>query len=382
MIGTRALRFAALLLAAASAAPVAAQSLFSTRGLGVPMRPVDARAATLGGIGVGLIGFNTSLTNPAELAGITQRGVSAALQPVSTSFDVDGAEDGTSATRFPLIAVIYPLSGRLVTSVGYGSFLEQSWGVLTQSTEVIGGNTYTITDVLRSRGGVAQARLSAAYSVTPSLAVGAGAGLLTGNVTRQAARAFVDSAGLQFRTFNHEFGWRYSGVVGVVGARWDLLGRVRLAGSAMFGGDVTATGFTDDSEDRTYGGPRELSAGASARVSPLLLATGGAVWSRMPTTDGPVESRETLRVGGGLEYQGVRSGVRTYPLRLGAHYAELPYHRTGAGVGFLLGDAAAPAAVADIGIERGRRTGLNSAAGDELSESLWRFSVSLSLFAR
>jgi hypothetical protein len=383
----------AALLTGTAAAPAAAQSLFSTRGLGVPVPAVDARAAALGGIGVGLIGFHTSLTNPAELAGVTQRGVSAAFQPVSTSFDVADAQDGTSGTRFPLMTIIYPFGQRLVGSIGYGSFLEQSWGVLTQSTQVVGGETYDVTDLLRSRGGIAQARVSAVYSLSPSLAVGAAGGLLTGNVQRVAGRVFTDTLGAQFRGFSEELRWEYRAPIGVVGVRWDIAGRMRLGASALFGGELNATGGTSRSDDRTYGAPLQVSAGASARLTPLMMVTAGTVWSRMPATDGVTLMQETLRVGGGIEYQGLRSGLRTYPLRLGGHWAQLPYYQQGentptewgvaGGMGFRLGDPTNPAAVVDVGVERGGRTGLGSATlSTDLTESLWRFSVSLSLFAR
>lgn len=382
---------AALLLAAA--APVTAQSLFSTRGLGVPVRPVDARTAALGGIGVGMIGFHTSMTNPAEMAGVTRRGVSAALQPVSSSFDIDGAEDGVSGTRFPLLSVLYPVSPRLVASIGYGSYLEQSWGIQTQSSVVIGERTYQVSDVIRSDGGIAQARLGAAYTVTPTFAVGAAVGLLTGGVERSAGRAFADSAGSSFNLLTDTYRWTYSAPVASVGMRLDIAGRVRLGVSAMAGGELSATAQTEDAVDREYGAPLELAAGASARLSSLLVANGGVVWSRVPSIDDQVMARETLRFGGGLEYQGLRNGQRTFPLRLGAHRAELPYHLAGEaaasewgaalGVGFRIGDPVDPAAVADVAIERGGRSGFSGGTvSDGLSESLWRLTISLALFAR
>ncbi|CAN5633656.1 hypothetical protein BH23GEM10_BH23GEM10_16410 [soil metagenome] len=382
---------AALLMGAA--APVTAQSLFSTRGLGVPVRPVDARTAALGGIGVGMIGFHTSMTNPAEMAGVTRRGVSAAVQPVSSSFDVDGAQDGVSGTRFPLLSVLYPLSPRLVASIGYGSYLEQSWGVHTESTVMIGDRTYEVRDVLRSTGGIAQARIGAAYTLTPTLAVGAAVGLLTGSVERTAGRAFIGAEGSGFNLLTDTYRWSYQAPVATVGMRLDIAGRVRVGASAMAGGELQARAQTDDAVDREYGAPLELSAGASARLSSLLVANGGAVWSRVPSISDEVIARETVRFGAGLEYQGIRNGQRTFPLRLGAHRAELPYHLAGeeaatewgvgVGFGFRIGDPVDPAAVADIGIERGGRSGFGGGAVDGgLSESLWRFNISLALFAR
>lgn len=373
------------------AAPLSAQSLFSTRGLGVPAPPIDARAAALGGIGVGLIGFHTTMTNPAEIAGVTRRGVSAVLQPISTSAEVAGAEDGTAATRFPVLRMMYPISDRLVASLGYGSYLEQSWAVASESRQVIDNREVTVNDVLRSTGGIAQLRLGAAYSLTRNFAVGAAAGLLTGNVERVASRAFSgdNAAGLQ--PFEQRLRWNYLAPVGAIGIRWDVAGIARLGASAMVGGSVEAEGREGNAQDRSYGSPVELAAGASTRLGPLMTANAGVLWSRPPSTEGETVGRETLRVGGGLEYQGVRSGARTYPVRVGARWEQLPYHLraeeaptewgAGLGVGFRLGEPANPAALVDVSVERGARSGLGGGAvSGGLSEQLWRFTFSLSLF--
>jgi hypothetical protein len=381
---------AVLALLLTAAAPAAAQSLYNTRGLGVPTPALDARASALGGIGVGLIGFHTSMTNPAEMAGLTRRGVSAVLQPVSTSADVDGAEGGTAGTRFPVLRMIYPVNERLVLSLGYGSWLEQSWAVRSESQQQIGGRPVTVTDIVQSTGGIAQLRLGAAYWVSPTFSVGAAAGLYTGNVERIAFRGFVGDTAVMLAPFEQRLRWTYLAPLGAVGVRWDIAGVARLGASATVGGSVEARGVEGNAEDRTYGAPLEFAAGGSARINPLLTANAGAVWMRLPSTEGTTVSRETLRVGGGLEYQGVRSGARTYPIRLGGRWEQLPYHlqgetpaeerAAGIGVGFRLGDPANPAAVADIGLERAQRTGLGGGAVTSLSEGLWRFTFSLSLF--
>jgi hypothetical protein len=374
------------------AAPGSAQSLFATRGLGVPVTPVDARGAALGGIGVGLLGFHTSLVNPAELAGLSRRGVSAALQPVSTSIDVDGAEDGTSGTRFPMVSILYPMSPRLVLSLGYGGYLDQTWGVLSQSEQVINEETVTVNDLLRSTGGIAQMRLSGAYSLSPTFAIGVAAGLLAGNVDRLAVRTF-DDEGNDIRFFEERRRWRYSAPIAAAGFRWDAASRIRLAASVMAGTDLEARSDDEGAEDRDYGAPLEVNAGASVRLAPLLMVTAGGALSRVPETTGTTVSSETMRLGGGFEYQGLRSGLRTYPIRLGARWSQLPYHMEGesqatefglsGGLGFRLGDPMDPAAVADFSVERATRSGLEGAAvSDGVTEELWRFTFSLSLFAR
>lgn len=380
------------LLMACVAAPGSAQSLFATRGLGVPVAAVDARGAALGSIGVGLLGFHTSMVNPAELAGLSRRGVSAALQPVSTSVDVDGVEDGTSGTRFPTVSILYPVSQRLVLSFGYGGYLDQTWGVLSQSEQVINDETVVVNDLLRSAGGIAQMRLSAAYTLSPTLAVGVAAGLLAGNVDRFAVRTFED-AGNSIRFFEERRRWRYSAPIGIAGVRWDAASGLRVAASVMAGGELAARSDDEGADDRDYGAPLEVNAGGSLRLSPLLMATAGGAWSRVPSTAEPTVSSETMRVGGGVEYQGLRSGLRTYPIRLGARWAQLPYHfnsesqpterGVSGGIGFRLGDPMDPAAVADFSVERASRSGLSGGAVAEgVDEQLWRFTFSLSLFAR
>jgi hypothetical protein len=382
---------AALLLLTLFTTPLQAQSLFGVRGLGVPAPPIDARAAALGGIGVGLTGFHTSMMNPAEISGVTRRGVSAALQPMNMNANIDGAEDGTAGTRFPVLRMIYPVNERLVMSLGYGSYLEQSWGVLTRSQQEIEGRTVTVNDLLRSTGGIAQLRLGAAYSLSPSLAVGAAAGLFTGNVERLAARGFTNDTLGTLQPFEQRLRWTYLAPLVSVGARWDVAGVARIGASALIGGTIEAEGREGPAEDRSYGAPLELAAGASTRFGPLLTANAGVVWSRPPGTEGETVTRETVRVGGGLEYQGVRSGARTYPVRVGARWEQLPYHLqaeapatewgAGLGVGFRLGEPANPAALVDLSVERGERSGLaGGALSGGLTEQMWRFTFSLSLF--
>jgi hypothetical protein len=98
----------AVLFSLALAADASAQSIFSTQGLGVPFAPVDARAQVLGGTGVGLLGLNASLANPAELVGIRGRGMVAAMQPTNRTVRFEGETDRIGGTRFPLVHMFQP----------------------------------------------------------------------------------------------------------------------------------------------------------------------------------------------------------------------------------------------------------------------------------
>jgi len=383
----------------ATAGSVSAQTLFSTRGLGVPLPAVDARARALGGIGVGLLGLNTSLVNPAEIAGLGRRGVAAALQPSSGSSEVAGVEDDLSASRFPLIRVIYPVSSRVVASVGYGGVLDESWAIATDGFERIGSDSVATRDVLRSTGGLGQVSVTFAYSVTPSLAIGIGGGLYTGSVQRRALRQFTDTA-FALADFETRLRWEYRAPVAVAGVRFDPNPNLRVGASVTVPGtlDVRAKeGAVEDGEIRM---PISASFGASTWLAPELLLAAGAEWSGRGGgetnvfEDGSVVRRNAWRYGGGVEWEGLSSGTRTFPVRLGGSFAQLPYYNedeaapsewsAAFGLGFrLAGDEAGPLAVADIGIERGGRTGLESTRiAEGVTESFWRFTFSLSLFGR
>jgi len=379
------------LITTAAAAPLQAQSLFATRGLGVPLNAADARVSALGGIGVGLLGFHPAVTNPAELAGLSRRGVTAAFQPTDVDVDVEGTADGTSGTRFPLLSAVFPLTPRLVTGVAFGGYLDQTWGVAQETTIDVGGRDVTATDNITSTGGIAQMRLQAGYALSPTFSVGVGAGLLTGSVERRVRRTFADTS-VTLSTYDQRTNWRFFAPLVSVGARWEPSELIRVGASLMAGTDLDATADSVDDGERIYGAPLEFAAGASARLSSVLLVTAGGAWSRMPSTEGGIETHATMRFGGGLEYEGVRRGQRTFPVRLGARWTGLPYAASGeeqptewgigGGLGFRLGDPANPAAVVDFGVERGERSGLSGITLDQgVTEKLWRFTVSLSVFA-
>lgn len=389
-----------VILALAVAAPARAQSLFSARGLGLPVAPVDARARALGGIGVGILGLNTSMVNPAELSGISRKGITAALQPSSTDVTIGDVTDDVSGTRFPLVHAILPLSQRIVVGLGYGAVYDQFWAIQLADTVTIGDSRVGVNDVVRSEGGVGQARLSAAFALTNSFSVGGAVGLHTGSLEREVDRSFGDS--ITYDPFTTQIRWDYSGVVGAVGARWDPDPAVRLAATATFGGDIDADGKQGNAIDRSFAAPLRVAFGASGLLGSALIASVGGEWSQAEEDEGEAAvpglalatAGDTWRFGGGLEWTGSPGATRNFPIRIGGSWAALPYHladeeeatewTVGGGIGLRLADAARePYALADVSIERGSRSGFGSATlGGGLEESFWRLTISLSLFGR
>lgn len=392
----RILSIIALLAAIPGAAH--AQSLFSTQGLGSPLPGLDARARGLGVNGVGLIGLSTSMMNPADQAGIFRRGVAASFQPWSGTANFNNEEGDLSGTRFPVMQIFYP-AGRFTVTLGYAGMVDQSWAIIAESEEVLGGETVPITDVVRSSGGIGEAKLGAGYYMNEKLSFGASVGLHTGNVQRSIRREYGDSALL--RPFSTMHIWEYSGPTAAVGMRWDPVRAVRVGASVSWSGTLDAKPDSGTAGSYSYDMPVRFNAGASAQIAPNLLVAASASMANWgsgtysaPGTNTSTVAQRTLDIGGGLEWSQLRAGERIFPLRIGARRTQLPFHgnsesaasefTVSGGLGFqLAGDDFGPLAMADLGFERGKRNGWESTANpDGLSETFWRMTVSVSLFGR
>lgn len=384
----------ALLIPAASNA----QSLFSTHGLGTPLEGIDARSRALGISGVGLLGLSTTLLNPAQQAGTVRRGVSASFQPWSGTAKVAGQEGDVGGTRFPLIEVMYPVS-KITFTLGFSGLLDQSWSISAQGKELVGSDSLATRDVVQSTGGINEFKFGGAYMVSPRFAVGAAVGLHAGYLERTLTRQFTDST-VALLNFRNRSRWDYSGPIASVGFRWDP-GTARVGGSITFGGTLDAKPQEGSTTTYSYDMPLRVALGASARVSSNVLLAGSATFASYGSGDysAPGISVKSVAenaydIGGGIEWQKLRSATRVYPLRFGFRYSQLPFHNVGdttpkewaasTGIGFrLVEDDFGPLAVADLGFERGKRSGWeNSARPEGLSETFWRITASISLFGR
>lgn len=383
-------------LALLTATPAAAQSLFGAQGLGLPVDPLDARARILGGIGTGLPGVNPSMVNPADEAGTLRRSVAAVFQPTAEQLSMAGQEDRVGATRFPLLRVIFPLTERLALTAGYAGVLDQSFGIVAERTEQLGDRTIDVRDILRSTGGMARAELSAAYQLHERFAIGLGAGVYTGEVQRRTVRVFPDSV-VTLPAFESLRRWQYGGPNVTVGARWDPLDAVRVAGSLRWSGDVELESVGDDGRSEIPM-PMVATAGVSVLVSTDLLAHAGGSWSSWSRADGmalpwqgtgAIQADDSWKMGGGLEWNGITARGRTVPVRIGGQYGQLPFlvdgeapteWSAGIGLGIRLAETGAgPGAVVDLALDRGAR---GDTGGSGLSGEFLRFTASLALFSR
>ena len=392
----------ALLLAlAVLAAPAtgAAQSITSVRGLGYPLLPTDARTDALGGLGIGLQGFAVPLTNPASTAGVLRPGGLVSFVTTERALSMGEQSNEIGTTRFPLIRVLYPV-GDVVLSAGYGGYLDQSWGLVLEGEQVLADGTIRYEDVVESTGGIGQFELGAALPLGNRFAIGASIGAHTGGQRLTYRRSFDTTSVALLQPYNEEMAWQYSGLLAKVGARWDPVDLLRVGLSVAWSGTLSADSTGGRAVSREIDLPLQVAGGVSAYLAPGLLAAASGRWSdwsvarapaRNPFVDATTPAVDTWEFGGGLEWDDPESrSVRSFPIRLGFQYRELPFALgdeaptewvVGGGVGMRVGtNAASPAARVDLSIQRGERTAGGSATVAELSEEMWRVAISIALF--
>lgn len=400
MIPTRARPVLGLIaLTVLTTASARAQSLTALRGLGYPIIATDARSEALGGLGIGLFGLAEPLTSPASAATVRRRGIvvsAAATERTSALGDVSAS---TGTTRFPLIKLLFPV-GNVVLTGGYGSFLDQSWSVTREGTQELGTGAVGYEDILESRGGVGQARLGVAIPLGQRFAVGVNAGLFTGGQDLTIRRLFDTTAVGDLEAYSETRRFQYSGTSAQVGFRWDPASVLRLAGSLTWSGTLTADSIAGIVAGQEYDLPLQVAAGASAYLAPSVLFAVSGRWSGWSATDPSgglldadpaASSRDTWEVGAGIELDNPeRRAARSFPLRLGFQYRQLPFTfvteaptewLASAGIGMRIGvDPDTPLARIDLTVQRGARTAPGNAAVADLDETLWRFVAGISIF--
>jgi hypothetical protein len=359
------------------------QSLLGSRGLGLPLEPLDARSRALGSVGVGLMGSALLPSDPASAAGIAFPALEITIQPQWAEGTVGEESDRTHGTRFPLMGLAYPVYslGGTVT-LTFGGFMDQRWGLQRESTTDLSGTTVPVVDEFTSEGGVSTFRLGWAHRIGEDLALAVGFGTRAGSVTRTFVRTLTDTEpGVEVVPYRVRSEWQYSGLTANFGARWDPADFLRLAGTATWSSSLKA-----DPVEGTEGGgtdfelPMEFRVGASGLLTSGLTMSLGLAYASWEPSAGGLEEEDLAgsvwSFGGGLEWTGTQLKSRRMPFRLGARRSGLPFRFAGenptetvlaAGIGldltlaqdFIVGGL-------DLAAERGRRE-----AGS-LSEAFWR----------
>ncbi len=314
-----------LLLAVTPGVALAQSSQFGVRGLGFPGRPLTARALASGGA-FGLFDPESSL-NPAALGVATTL---TSIFTISEAFDHEENPAGTASTRstrFPQMMVVGPVrQSRAALGLSYSNYTSRDFTVATAHTIDLRGVPVGVTDSFSSRGGLSDLRLAGAYGFQNRWLIGAGFHVITGSNRLDSRRSFDDPNFLSSRQTAEV---SYTGV-GVSAGLIRQFGR-RFAVAALARSD----GHLNVDRDSTPVGKIDLpyTFGLGLRWQPLSkldLAAQTIVrtWSGANSDlleQGGTGAANTLEVSGGLEYTPDPKRPFRRPLRLGAHYARLPF---------------------------------------------------------
>ena len=379
-------RAAALLLALALPGTASAQSFLGARGLGVPVGAVDARAAALGNLGIGLGGVEVSANDPATWARLVLPTVSITMQPTWGEFDVDEQAGNSRATRFPLVGIGYPVSrARGVVTLSLAGHLEQRWVAERQSKVILNETEVDVEDRFTADGGTSVIRLGWAQRLGSRFAFGVAAGTYVGRLEEVFDRELDSLAvGGEVYSFLEENRWRYSGHTVTAGFSADPAELLHVAGAVEWSLDLKEAPQGETVGESLYSIPPRFSGGATGRLSPRLHLNASAVhqdWSSAEGFGEGVVSQRKWSFGAGLEWLAVDGLTRSLPVRFGYRQLAAPFRYDAddplesiwsLGVGFnLVKSGDQRFGWMDVALERGART------SEPLAERFWRATVSV-----
>ena len=354
-----------ILLAAMVAIPTLAaaqSSQFGIRGLGIPTRPISARAAATGG-SFALFEAESG-TNPAAITGAQSLQATFNALPNTRTSTNPGGEGSANTVRFPYAAIMNRIKNTNVfISAGVGTFADRDYSVTTSDTVVVDGEPVGYDDKLTSKGGVADIRLAAGYRPSAKWAVGFGFHFITGSSRMELRRNFSDST---FSALSQRSEISYNAIGVSAGSVYRLTPKLLLAGTFRVNGQADVD--RDSTNAFKVALPWSVSVGAqyalSRRATFAVLGefTGWSASNDDLLAVGGVGAEDTWRAAAGAELVTSESAPAKFPLRLGVRAGSLP---------FLLSPGVQPT---EVGVSTG--TGLRIAKGrgslDLSLERVWR----------
>ncbi len=358
-----------LLMAVWPSGRLAAQdSQFGIRGLGAPGKWESVRARSTGGAFAPFDAFSPLMD--ASLADVRRMSASVTSGTSWRNIDPVGSNAATfRGTRFPALVVTGPLLGRLSIGGGFSTYLDRTFGIITQDTVDLRGVPQPVTDEVTSDGAVTDVRLAAAVRVDRRLAIGAGLHLLTGTSRVIATRTFADTA---YKTSSSRDDVAYEGQGASISALLDLHPDLRIAGwfrtDSKLRADVRGTTTAENDLPQSYG------AGVLWRPGGQAIVAGTVAWRNWATgpAAGP-NSHDTFNWSLGAEL-----GSSSSPIRFGVRGGEMPFGvgTTPTETGFSAGlgrQFSGGRGRLDVGVERLERKGTG------LTERVWTLLLGLSV---
>lgn len=376
---------AAALLALSSAA--ASQEPATAAGLGYPVPPLDARAAALGGTGIGLLGGTFSLRNPAELTEHPAAGMSLSLAPEALSLEALEGSVSTGRNRLSVVRAVVPL-GRWAAGVGFGAELDQDWTLRIQDTLTLSESRFPFEEVREHDGGISAVDLSLARQLGP-LSVGVSGQRLTGVLRQTFSRRFEadpdEEEGSPLRPVSSERRLSYEAYRVKGGVSLRVANRLLVGGSLSHTSDLRVNPDDPDEPRRYMDMPLAAELGGSARLGEFLVTAAGgwSGWSTVGEVRPGTAAFDVAWAGAGVEFTGWEVRGVDVPLRLGGRVGELPFAPAGgeppveraltAGLGAVFRGGLAQL---DAALEVGKRGDLPESGMDE---SFRRFTMTFSI---
>jgi hypothetical protein len=318
----------ALLVLALAAAPVAVSaqsSQFGVRGLGMPGRPIGARAFGSGGA-FAMFDPQSGL-NPAALGGLGALTAGfAALQDFRHAENPAGSQS-LRETRFPHLSVAGPIGSRPgVVGLSFSNYTSRDFTLASADTIPLRGLPVPVTDTFASRGGLSDLRAAGAYRFKDVWIVGGAFHVITGSARLSSRRTFEDTT---YQAARQRSELSYTGVgvsLGVVrnfGKAFSVAATVRSDGHVNVDRDSSRVGRIDL--------PYTFGFGVRWRARPKLELASQAVmktWSAANSDfleQGGTGADNTVEVALGGEYTPDPQRPGRRPLRFGARYGTLPF---------------------------------------------------------
>lgn len=308
------------------AAPLAAQSSqFGVRGIGLPLRPISARATATGGA-MGLFDSESGL-NPASFALVTY--VSASFQTVQ-SWRRSVSPTGTASARdnrYPGVFVAGPVGGSPFSiSLSASGYADRNFSLASSDTVSPRGVPIATSDTLTSHGGVSDLRAAVAWRASRTVQFGLGLHMLTGSNRISSTRHFSDTtyagAAEQFTISYLGFGVS-TGVVARIGRTFTLAGMLRADEKLRVERDSLRVGSTKL--------PMTVAGGARIQIGDQLQVAASAMYRNWSVADRDIVAQEgvgstnTTEFSLGAEYLSDPRRPNHLPLRLGVYHARLPF---------------------------------------------------------
>ena len=363
----------ALLLPAAISVRAAAQGTLSTQGFGYPPGQLSTRATSLGG-GLGETD-PLSPINPAAISDWVRSGLYVQYSPEYRSVESTGASDHTMTVRFPVMMGAVTAGNRVVIGLSTSTLVDRTWETSRAGYTYSGSDSARFEEDFTSSGAINDIRLGVAFAITPSLWIGAGGHIFSGDDRLKIQRISEDTT---YTPFLQQSRLSYSGTGVSGGVTWRPTPGLTLGASGRVGGRIET--FRNDTSLTHATVPSRWGVGASfAGVSGLLVAARAdwVGWSSMGDLGRPgLGVTDAWDMGGGVEVSGPLFFGLTLPLRAGYRHRTLPFtvgtakivensFTFGAGIPISGGRSRI-----DLGAERANRGSLNG-----ISEKAWILSA-------